>query len=304
MGKYGKIILIIKVEDLILTFLRTFFQELLYEHILNQTLANSIVAIIMVIIWIILGFIGTLILTVIIKKGFRNKKAEAKRKKAVVALILTVLKFVFWFYIVVMIISELGVDIIPIIASAGVVALAIAFGAQDMVADFISGFFLIFEGAYEIGDLVEVQGKIGRINEIGLRKTKLITARNEVILIKNSDIRMVINFSMNNSIGFAEINVNKTVDPLVFKSAAFDDLLVKIQETEPVLAKPTFVGVITDSTFSYVIRVRFEAKPASHFLIEHRVRLLISEFVFESSGHQKEVGPEVKENYIKSKTDK
>lgn len=97
-----------------------------------------------------------------------------------------------------MILREIGVDIAPLIASAGIVGLALGFGAQTLVKDIISGFFLLIEDQFDEGDDVEISGKRGIVERITLR-TVWVTGKDGVVhIIPNGSITMVSNFSKKN----------------------------------------------------------------------------------------------------------
>lgn len=94
-----------------------------------------------------------------------------------------------------MILKELGFDITPLLTSAGIVGLAVGFGAQALVKDVISGFFLILEGQFDEGDEVEINGKKGVVEKISLRTVSIRGAKKELHIIPNGSITLVSNFS-------------------------------------------------------------------------------------------------------------
>jgi moderate conductance mechanosensitive channel len=107
----------------------------------------------------------------------------------------TLVKFAVGTFGAVVALDQLGVNLGAILAGAGIIGLAIGFGAQALVKDVISGFFLIFDGALEEGDQVEIGGKSGLVEDIGLRVTKLRGQKGELWYIQNGEIRTVGNFS-------------------------------------------------------------------------------------------------------------
>ncbi len=99
------------------------------------------------------------------------------------------------FVAVMMILGELGVQLGPLLATAGIGALAIGFGAQSLVKDVISGFFIILENQYRIGDVIEVAGVSGLVESVSLRKTVLRDLQGKVHTIPNGEIKVVSNLS-------------------------------------------------------------------------------------------------------------
>ena len=106
--------------------------------------------------WIILGYIFHFTMKFIIRRLKKKEKRMVRRQRTVTALILALLKYVFWFVMAMMILKELGLDLAPILASAGILGFAVGFGAQELIKDMIAGFFIIFEGAMNVGDFVDV----------------------------------------------------------------------------------------------------------------------------------------------------
>jgi small conductance mechanosensitive channel len=99
------------------------------------------------------------------------------------------------FVAVLMILGELGIQLGPLLATAGIGAVAIGFGAQSLVKDMISGFFIILENQYRIGDVIEVAGVSGLVESVGLRKTVLRDLQGKVHTIPNGEIKVVSNLS-------------------------------------------------------------------------------------------------------------
>ena len=96
-----------------------------------------------------------------------------------------------------MILSEIGVNIAPIIASAGILGIALGFGAQNLVKDFLSGIFMIFEDQYGVGDVVDLGEAIGTVEAVSLRVTRLRDVNGTVWYVRNGEILRVGNQSQN-----------------------------------------------------------------------------------------------------------
>jgi small-conductance mechanosensitive channel len=96
-----------------------------------------------------------------------------------------------------LILGELGISIAPILATAGVAGVAIGFGAQSLIKDYFSGFFMLLEDQIREGDVVEVAGKTGEVEEVTLRYVRLRDAEGVVYFVPNGEIKMVINRTRN-----------------------------------------------------------------------------------------------------------
>ena len=101
----------------------------------------------------------------------------------------------------------LGFDIAPAMATAGVASIAIAFGAQSLLKDFINGFFIVFEDQYVVGDLIQVNGETGRVEHLTLRRTVLRNPAGAVVTLPNSVIGQVANLSRDWSQAFEDVTV-------------------------------------------------------------------------------------------------
>lgn len=92
-----------------------------------------------------------------------------------------------------LVLGELGISIAPILATAGVAGLAIAFGAQSLLKDYFTGFFLLLEDQIRQGDVVEINGKAGEVEEVTLRYVRMRDGEGYVYFVPNGEIKMVIN---------------------------------------------------------------------------------------------------------------
>lgn len=156
------------------------------------------------IVWIIiLFFFGRIILRLLVKRLIRivddgdDKHVSQKEKRAETLgrIIVTTGNIVIYVVILLMILSLFGVDITPILAGAGVVGLAIGFGAQSLVKDFVSGLFILVESQYSIDDKVKIGSFEGRVIRITMRSTVLLNDEGETFYISNGLIKDVTNFS-------------------------------------------------------------------------------------------------------------
>jgi small-conductance mechanosensitive channel len=101
----------------------------------------------------------------------------------------------------------LGFDIAPAMATAGVASIAIAFGAQSLLKDFINGFFIVFEDQYVVGDLIQVNGETGRVERLTLRRTVIRNPAGAMVTVPNSLVGQVANLSRDWSQAFVDVTV-------------------------------------------------------------------------------------------------
>lgn len=115
------------------------------------------------------------------------------RMLTIMSLLTSLLKWVIVIVVFLVILSVFGVDTPTLLASAGILTLVIGLGAQSLISDIIAGFFLVFEGEYQVGDIITIDGWRGTVIDIGIRVTRLIDAGGNIKTINNSDVKNVVN---------------------------------------------------------------------------------------------------------------
>jgi small conductance mechanosensitive channel len=122
---------------------------------------------------------------------FVRRLSNNQRIQTIKSLLNNAIGSIIYSIAVVTILSELGVNILPIITGAGILGLAVAFGAQTLVKDVVTGFFIIFEGQFNVGDRVTIAGVEGVVQELNLRTTIVKTGEGNKVIISNSQITTV-----------------------------------------------------------------------------------------------------------------
>ena len=140
--------------------------------------------------------------------------------------------------------SILGVDVNTIVASMGILTLVVGFGAESLIADVITGVFMLFEGQYNVGDIVEVNGFRGTVREIGIRTTSIVDAGENIKIINNTEMKNLLNRSDNLSRTVSDIAIPYETD-LEALEAKLPAMLEGIYENnrEIFLSAPRYMGV-------------------------------------------------------------
>ncbi len=139
--------------------------------------------------------------------------------------------------------SYLGIDAVTLLASVGILSLAISLGAKDIVADILAGLSIVFEKTYNVGDIVQIGDFKGTVIEIGVRSTKLVNKTNDIKTISNHEISNIINYSKLTSIYKTRISVPVTVSVVEMKEL-FEKELPLVREINPyIISGPTFDGI-------------------------------------------------------------
>jgi small-conductance mechanosensitive channel len=118
-----------------------------------------------------------------------------------------------------LVLNELGISIAPILATAGVAGIAIAFGAQSLIKDYFTGFFLLIEDQIRQGDVVEIAGKAGEVEEVTLRYVRLRDGDGYVHFVPNGEIKVVVNRTRTHAFANIDVGVPENADfEAVFKA--------------------------------------------------------------------------------------
>ncbi len=125
-------------------------------------------------------------------QGSLSQKKQQKRLKTINGLVVTSSRLVINFVVILLLLSELGINIAPLIAGAGIAGLAVGFGAKTLVADLIGGFFILLEGHFNIGDRVQIDKYTGVVKRISLRTTMLKDEEGKTYIVPNSAIKTII----------------------------------------------------------------------------------------------------------------
>jgi len=176
------------------------------------------------------------------------------------------------FIMIILILSEFHFDLAPLLAGAGVLGLAIGFGAQSLVKDVITGFFIILEDQFAVGDVIQTGTFKGTVEMIGLRTTRLLSTTGEVHIIPNGTIANVTNYSLANALAVVDVPV-KMEQSLEVTLGILGEALRGIEERhESILAYPNVLGIQSMSTSEYVIRVAASCLPNARESAERQIQ--------------------------------
>ena len=211
------------------------------------------------------------------EKGGTPEEAE-KRLNTIMSIIRTVARVVIWTIVVMMLLRELGVDIAPIIAGVGVIGLAVGFGAQNLVRDVISGFFLLLENQVREGDVAIINGTGGLVERITLRTIQLRDLSGTVHVFPNGAVNSLSNMTKGWSAMVFEVGVayKEDTDQVVevMKTVAAD-LQSDPEFTERILEPMEVFGVDQFADSAVIIKGRIKTSPIQQWAVgrEYRRRL-------------------------------
>lgn len=187
-------------------------------------------------------------------------------------LIVSSLRYIIYFGTALFLLKALNIDPGPILAGAGIVGLTVGLGAQNLVKDVVSGFFILFEDYYLVGDFIETAEAQGTIQSIELRTTRILHPDGQVQILRNGDIGSIINYSKHPIDAAVEVSITYEVDP----EKAFEIIErvgVELYQEEGDVLEPTHIeGVETFSEEICLIYTRTKVKPGKHLKIQRVLR--------------------------------
>jgi moderate conductance mechanosensitive channel len=208
--------------------------------------------------------------------------AERRRQRAetIGSVLRSIASFVIFGIALVTALAELGFELGPVLASAGVAGVALGFGAQSLVRDFLSGIFMILEDQYGVGDLIDAGEAVGTVEEVSLRVTRLRDASGVVWYVRNGEILRVGNHSQGWSTAIVDVSV------------AYDEDIPRVQELirvtaealceddewrDKVLEDPVVAGVESVTGAAVTIRVVIKCAPSQHLAVQRELRERVKE---------------------------
>ncbi|WP_394581537.1 mechanosensitive ion channel family protein [Cytobacillus firmus] len=199
-------------------------------------------------------------------------RISERREATLLKLLENMLTYVVFFVAAIMILSVLTIDVKALLAGAGIVGLAVGFGAQSLVKDIITGFFIIFEDQFSVGDYIRIDQFEGTVEEIGLRTTKIKNWTGEVHILPNGSIMQVTNFSLNNSVAFVDVSIAYEGD-IVKVEQVLQELFERLPEKyEDMVKPPEILGIQNMAASDVILRVVSETLPMRHFYIARQLR--------------------------------
>ena len=225
--------------------------------------------------------------------GSEMNRLEADRAPARAEAIESVLKslvsVVIFSVTTLLALGEFDINLAPLLAGAGVVGIAIGFGAQSVVADFLAGTFMLVEDQYGVGDVIEVEGVTGEVENISLRTTKLRDLSGTVWHIPNGTIRKVGNHSQLWSNAVIDLDVAYESDLREAMGRMNDVADAYWRETHvdgiagDIIEDPTVLGVQSLGDNGITLRMVVKTDPSAQWRVQRELRLRIKE-AFDDAG--------------------
>ena len=242
---------------------------------LPQIVSRLLLSAVVLIVGLLILKLGKMIIAKLARKRSKNSRINTQRAETFRSVISSVFSYIMFFILATVILRIFGVDVTSILAAAGVVGIALAFGAQTLVKDLLSGLFIWGEGFIAVGDLVSINGLDGTVEAITIRTTSIRNYNGNVYCIPNGDIRTVTNMSR----GFKRAIVNvpcpyeENQERLV--AMVKEEMEIAAKEVEGIDAVPDVMSIVAFDRNSVRLQVAVVCPVGEHWRIEREIRELL-----------------------------
>lgn len=205
-----------------------------------------------------------------------DRLPDETRARTLQLLVESLVRYVVYFVALVMVLRELGIDATAILASAGVVGLAVGFGAQHLIRDVISGFFLLAEGLIRVGDEITVGEHSGLVEQIGIRATQIRKFNGELWTVPNGELKVFGNSNRGFMRAVVEVGVAYETD--VQRAMAVMQQVGNewaAEHREILLSPPEVQGILRFGESGVAIRLVVTVKPLQQWTAERELRTRI-----------------------------
>lgn len=188
--------------------------------------------------------LGVLLVKSVIVLILNACKPKNHRARSVISLAASLTKYIAFLIILCFGLTILGVNMTTVIASVGVLALIVGFSAESLIADVVTGTFMLLENQYNVGDIVEVNGFRGTVTSIGIRTTCITDTGDNVKIINNSEMKNILNRSDNYSKSVCDISIPYETD-IEKLEAQIPELMQTIYSahTDTMKSAPVYIGI-------------------------------------------------------------
>lgn len=198
-------------------------------------------------------------------------KIKTLRGTTIANLVNSTIKYLVFLIAVFLILSAWGVQTPTLLAGAGIIGLAISFGAQSLIEDIFSGLFIIFEKQFSVGDIIQIGDFRGVVKEISLRVTKFEDVNGDIKIINNSDIRGAINTTASLSKSSCEISINYSEDLEKVERIIHENLSDIKTKIPKIVEGPYYLGVQSLVDASVVLKLMALVNESDRFSVSRQL---------------------------------
>ncbi len=215
-----------------------------------------------------------MIASIVRMRGQRGQRTE-QQLSTIRSLVTSIFNYIMYFIIATIVLSIFGVNVSSILAVAGVSGIAIAFGAQTLVKDIISGLFIWMEGSISVGDIVEINGLSGVVESIAIRTTVIRSYNGNLFFVPNGDIRTLTNMSRGYKRAIVDVRCPYEVDQARIVSILKEEMEKAGEEIEGLTAPPEVMSILSFEVDCVMVRIAAQCPINEHWRIERDLRTRI-----------------------------
>jgi small-conductance mechanosensitive channel len=244
---------------------------------LDPVIASAVTRMVSLALTLLVLFVAYRLVVRLVQRFVSGRDGSRARVRTFGLLLINLTRWLLAFVVLVIVLTDLGVDVRALLVSAGLVGLAIGFGAQTLVRDLLAGLFLLFEGLVSVGDLLEVGGQRGTVESIGLRVTQLRQTDGSLRVVPNGQLSDFVNLTT----GWARLIIDVTVGRDADVGRALGTLesaaTAWAGDTRAALETPVAHGIMKITGGDVVLRLMVKVDPARRFDAELELRRRIKE---------------------------
>lgn len=235
------------------------------------------IAIVFIITKIVIKFISRFIKKTLDSKRMSNVQINDKRAQTLGRLADNTVKYILYFIVILIALEEFGIKTASIIATAGIGGIAIGFGAQSLVKDIITGFFILLEDQFSVGDYVKIGSDEGIVEELGLRITQVRDFNGQLHIIPNSSIQVVTNRNKGSMRAWVDIHVPFDEDMNKVNNV-LEKVCTDIKSTnEDIVDGPSILGITSLGESHVRFTIIAHAKAGTQWSVERAIRKRVVE---------------------------
>lgn len=235
------------------------------------------ITLIVIISGLVVRIVKKAIAKVFLLRAKSRLRTSERRDETMKRLLQNIAAYIIYFIAILMALDTVEINVKGLLAGAGIVGLAVGFGAQSLVKDVITGFFIIFEDQFAVGDFVRIGQLEGTVEEIGLRTTKIKNVTGELNIIPNGNIFEVTNFSIHNSVAVVDFGISYEGDVEKAERVITQLLEGMPERYEDLVGAPELLGIQSFGASEVVLRITAETLPMRHFYIARQIRKELKE---------------------------
>ena len=191
-----------------------------------------------------------------------------KKGKAIVEIVCSLVKYVAVIVLAFFVLKAVGVDTSAILAGIGILGLVVGLGAQPLIADILAGLFIVFEGIFDVGDIIVYGGFRGTVKEIGIRTTQLVDTGGNIKIVNNASLKEIINMTNQLSLAVCDIGIEYG-ESLERVEAILKAHLSEVKEAIPDIKEgPFYKGVAQLADSAVVIRFAANCEEGARYQVE------------------------------------